>query len=133
MITREFLTAGRAIFTVSNPKGERYTFRVSATKSDGVFNGSYLAGQNNETSYRKLGTVYAGSLKFLPWNRSHYAFTKPFRVFEWVVRLLRNKQKPPPGYTVQHAGRCGKCGRLLTVPESIESGLGPECSKKMRG
>jgi hypothetical protein len=28
-ITTRFVTAGRAIFTVSNPKGERYTFRIT--------------------------------------------------------------------------------------------------------
>jgi hypothetical protein len=32
-----------------------------------------------------------------------------------------------------HEGKCGRCGRLLTVPSSIESGIGPECSKIMRG
>jgi hypothetical protein len=31
---------------------------------------------------------------------------------------------------VWHEGRCGRCGRRLTVPESIESGLGPECATK---
>jgi hypothetical protein len=29
-----------------------------------------------------------------------------------------------------HEGRCGKCGRALTVPESIESGLGPVCESR---
>jgi hypothetical protein len=31
-IGKDFLLAGRAIFTVANPKGERYTFKV--TKKD---------------------------------------------------------------------------------------------------
>jgi hypothetical protein len=26
-------------------------------------------------------------------------------------------------------GKCGKCGRALTVPSSILTGIGPECSK----
>jgi predicted metal-dependent hydrolase len=38
-----------------------------------------------------------------------------------------------PGFNVHHEGKCGRCGRLLTVPSSIESGIGPECSKIMRG
>jgi hypothetical protein len=37
------------------------------------------------------------------------------------------------GWKVHHEGRCGRCGRTLTVPESIESGIGPECAKKMAG
>lgn len=30
---------------------------------------------------------------------------------------------------IWHEGKCGRCGRQLTVPESIESGFGPECVK----
>lgn len=28
-----------------------------------------------------------------------------------------------------HEGRCGKCARKLTVPESIINGIGPKCAK----
>lgn len=43
-------------------------------------------------------------------------------------KLLKNE-------TVQyldvfHTGRCGKCGKKLTTPESILTGLGPTCSKR---
>jgi hypothetical protein len=30
------------------------------------------------------------------------------------------------------AGRCKRCGRLLTEPVSVERGIGPECVKKER-
>lgn len=33
---------------------------------------------------------------------------------------------------IWHEGSCGRCGRRLTVPESIQSGIGPECAK-LRG
>ena len=33
----------------------------------------------------------------------------------------------PEQLEVWHEGRCGRCGRALTVPESIERGIGPEC------
>jgi len=32
-----------------------------------------------------------------------------------------------------HEGRCGRCARRLTVPESIINGIGPECAKKFGG
>lgn len=32
---------------------------------------------------------------------------------------------------VWHEGSCGRCGRKLTVPESIANGLGPECAEKV--
>jgi hypothetical protein len=37
----------------------------------------------------------------------------------------------PPEMEVEHSGHCGRCGRLLTVPSSVQSGLGPECQSKM--
>jgi hypothetical protein len=39
----------------------------------------------------------------------------------------------PDGVVIWHEGRCGRCGRRLTVPESIESGYGPECIGKIGG
>ena len=37
----------------------------------------------------------------------------------------------PEGYEARHEGRCARCGRALTVPESIDSGFGPECARKV--
>lgn len=136
MITREFLTAGRAIFTVSNPKGERYTFRAlreAKAIRDDIFDIALLTGTDNESSYQRVCRLYGANLK-IAWRGGWFPpESKPFKVFKWAVGLLEAKKPLPPGYEVRHAGRCGKCGRLLTVPESIESGLGPECSKKIRG
>lgn len=136
MITREFMTAGRAIFTVSNPRGERYTYKVKrelkAIRGD-IFTALLLVGPDNESSYSKVCRLYGREMK-VGWRGGMFPpESKPFKVFAWLVRLLDAGKQPPPGYEIRHAGRCGKCGRLLTVPESIESGIGPECSKKMKG
>ena len=32
---------------------------------------------------------------------------------------------------IYHVGKCGKCGKKLTTPESILTGLGPTCSNKI--
>jgi hypothetical protein len=39
------------------------------------------------------------------------------------------KNNLPNFIEIWHEGRCGKCGRTLTVPDSIANGLGPECIK----
>src|SRR5262249_30345516 len=36
----------------------------------------------------------------------------------------------PAELVVHHWGTCGRCGRTLTVPESIAAGIGPECATK---
>ena len=51
------------------------------------------------------------------------------RAFEWLWRMLKSAKPLPPTFEFWHEGRCGKCGKKLTTPESIERGLGPECAK----
>jgi hypothetical protein len=136
VISREFITAGRAIFTASNPAGERYTFRVRKFTwkkriLTGFLLGEYLAGSDNESDYRPILAIDPAFM--LPTAAPHATLIevhgKASKVLQWVLTLIRNDRSPPVGYEIRHAGRCGRCGRLLTVPESIESGLGPECSK----
>lgn len=42
----------------------------------------------------------------------------------------RNGRLAAAGFRVLVAGVCRRCNRKLTVPESIESGIGPECAAK---
>lgn len=51
--------------------------------------------------------------------------------FGWLWGKLSSLTPLPANVTFHHAGRCGKCARLLTVPESIELGFGPECAGKV--
>jgi hypothetical protein len=32
---------------------------------------------------------------------------------------------------VRHAGKCGRCAKKLTTPQSVDTGIGPECAKLM--
>lgn len=139
MITREFITAGRATFTVSNPAGERYTFRVrrfiwKKRQLRDFLLGEVLIGSDNESSYAPLLAIDPGFM--IPTGAPNAPLwivnSTASKVLQWVLMLIRNNRSPPPGYEIRHAGRCGRCGRLLTVPESIESGMGPECSKVAR-
>ena len=48
--------------------------------------------------------------------------------FAWLWRRITSNTALPPKAEVWHEGSCGRCGRKLTVPESIENGLGPVCA-----
>lgn len=49
-----------------------------------------------------------------------------------VFVLNKLQQGLEPQYClVYHTGKCGRCGKKLTTPESILTGLGPECCKKV--
>lgn len=136
MITREFITAGRAIFTVSNNKGDRYTFQVTKKEANGQYPAVWfvalLTGPDNNTDYTYVGMLSAdtGGVNLTRKSRFNDQST-PVRVLRWALRNVWNNQEFPAGYAIRHEGKCGRCGRRLTVPESIDSGIGPECAKMM--
>lgn len=141
-----FLLAGNAYFTVRSMKtGTRYTFRVSAGKArEGYCRWcrsnpchcvqphfvSYMSGSSNESDYTYLGMIQKGEFKATKAS-SHLASSTVFKAFSFVFSHLVRVQMPPQA-EIWHEGRCGRCGRKLTVPESIEAGIGPECATRMQ-
>ena len=61
MIDRTFITAGHAIFTVSNPTGIRYTYRVMHKEANNGYTEAYfvslLTGPDNTEDYSYLGML----------------------------------------------------------------------------
>lgn len=129
---RTFVTAGRAIVTFHNPAtGGRFTYRVEQGKKifEGAFFVSVLTGSNNETDYRYLGMIRQNG-EFSVTRASKISADAPSaKAFGWVWNRFAGGDLK--GVEVLHEGRCGKCGRTLTVPESIKTGIGPTCAGKM--
>lgn len=50
--------------------------------------------------------------------------------FPWVWDRVRFGSDLPPNVEVWHEGGCCHCAHKLTVPASIELGLGPDCASK---
>ena len=135
---REYLLAGRAVVTlVSTKTGARFTYRVSAPKKprydargivlDEHFV-SVLCGSDNEVDYEYLGMIRNGS--FTSTRGSRIAADAPSaRAFAWAWTRIEREELPET-LEVWHEGRCGRCGRTLTVPESLATGLGPVCEGK---
>jgi len=142
-----FLFAGNATVTVSNPTGERYTFKVRGKAkqigtrldldrgervaiNEMIYFASLLSGPNNDSDYRYVGIVDGPKLTITA--KSQYsADSKPAKVIAWILRKAVERAPLPVGYELRHEGRCGRCGRKLTVPESIDAGIGPECASRM--
>lgn len=122
---RSYVLAGRAIVTIRSPKtGVRFTFKITksadAPDRPAVHFVSVLTGADSEYSY--LGTLFATG--FRSTRKSRINPTAPsFVAFAWFAANLES-----PKLDAWHEGSCGRCGRRLTVPESIVSGLGPVCA-----
>jgi hypothetical protein len=127
---RQFFLAGHAIVTlVSEKTGTRFTYRVNRKENTPWFV-AVLSGPNNTEDYAYLGTIF-GDGEFRHGRKSRIGTDAPSaRAFNWAWQYL-TKGELPPQCEVHHEGMCGRCGRTLTVPESIELGFGPECANKV--
>ena len=128
---KTFVTAGNSIFTIVNgATGSRLTYRVSKMKKGEGHFVAVLSGPDNTSNYSYLGCIWDGS-KFIHGKKSRIGLDAPSaRGFRWFwSHLSKGSIKDPCEFW--HAGRCGACGRKLTVPESIASGLGPVCAGRM--
>jgi|SRR6478752_825415 len=126
-----FVLAGNATFTVrSEQSGNRFTFKVRKPSETSPHFVSVLTGSDNENDFSFLGSIFGGKVYSHGRKSSISAESLSARAAQWVVSKVI-KGEPLNGCEVWHAGRCGRCNRKLTVPESIETGLGPECATKV--
>jgi hypothetical protein len=128
-----FIFGGNAVFTIKNNEtGNRFTFKVVTMKEKkGDRNAPYFVRVlTGSDIYSFIGTCF---FKDGVWSYKHSENkskvgkdAQSVQVFSYVLKHLQMKDLPSQ-VDVWHEGRCGRCGRQLTVPESIEHGFGPEC------
>lgn len=130
---KRFIIGGKAIMTLESKRtGRWFTYKIKKAKKDeekSSFFVSVLTGADNETAYTYMGTIFQndGKLKFTLTKNSKIgedAFS--YKAFNFFFNLMING-KTHEEIIVYHRGICGRCGRTLTVPESLITGLGPEC------
>ena len=148
-ISREFVMAGFATFTVEVPaataaaSGGRiaphYTYRVEHVESTGRYAESYfvslLVGPDNTSDYIYIGKMDPWSCQMRTTAASKVAADSfPVTLFNRIIARVwmdDHAAYESFGYRTHHEGTCGRCGRPLTVPESILTGIGPVCREKM--
>lgn len=124
--TASYFFAGKSIFTVSNDVGIHHTFKIKASKDGKCF---FVSKLTKPEYYSFMGTIFDKTNPVVRVSRksklplNHIAFA----VFEWSLSQVILGKELPVGYSIQHNGHCGRCGRVLTDPESIAYGIGPVC------
>jgi hypothetical protein len=138
---RNYLFAGKAEFTLqSNVTGKHYTYRVLSKTEEPNYPVKFLyvlSGSNNDSDWS-----YAGTVRMLKNNPSHeisynttpkaqFTRTSPAIIaLRWLIWKL-NKNELSPDLSFLHSGKCSACGRKLTDPESIRSGMGKICRGRL--
>ena len=143
-LATQFILAGKATVTLRSKKsGQHFTFRVSKPRDEDEHgnkkpdNGfrfvSLLNGPDNSVSYAYFGYLkpsQAGVMFVHGGAKAKVAVGAPgAAAFAWAWQRMAQGQLPE-ALEVWHEGKCGRCGRKLTHPESLESGFGPECIQK---
>lgn len=119
----------KGFFTVQTEGEKHRTYRIKTNRRGQTVIG-LLVGQNNVTDYAWFGFVDGSNLRF--WKGARFQMM-PFRLSvsreeltEGFNAIIGNPNEAGLRYATEYTN-CSRCGRLLTVPESIATGKGPEC------
>jgi hypothetical protein len=139
-------------YTVSHPARGHFTVKLW-TSTKGELAGkrilSLLTGPSNETDYTAVAFWDDANKRVNVWRRFRgdpldgqapidgYHWATGWSAFErklsiWCDLAVRGEKGNAysEGCRLQRESRCCVCNRKLTVPESIDAGIGPECASR---
>jgi hypothetical protein len=126
--------------TAKHPGSRHRTFKISTVRegkgqdpTKGGLAGkrivALLTGPDNTRDYEGFAFVTEdGEVKV--WKRLRSETRELSRWEKFADLLAHPAHWAAIGVTYQFSLRCRRCGRALTVPESISSGIGPICAGK---
>ncbi len=131
-----YCLAGRAVVTIKSiTTGTRFTLRIKRDPDKKpLWFVSLLTGPENDSDYQYMGIITPKGSGYTPGVTTYFNFrvTAKSRIGVTAPSMLAASflatHFEDPRMEVWHEGRCGRCGRTLTVPESIASGIGPTCA-----
>ncbi len=150
-VAKDFILAGRCVVTLEEiATGDRDTYLVSQVvdeekDDDGKvvariprekYFVSLLVGSDNTRNFRYLGFIDKkfGDFAFRTTGgtkKNASASAQNVNRFGDVLRWLVSGTNAAHQVRVWHRGLCGHCGKDLTVPSSIATGIGPTCAAKL--
>jgi hypothetical protein len=134
-----FVIAGDAVVTLRSRRTDaHFTYRVASPK-EGIGNRRrFVSVLCDGDRYVYLGMLekggFSGTWSDLILTKGSKAGSDApsARAFRYAWGALT--EKPPrlaADLDIYHEGKCGCCGRPLTNPESIETGIGPVCAGRV--
>ena len=127
--------AGNAIFTIrSKSTGSRFTYRVKYAEAFQSYKPKYfvgvLTGTDNTNDYAYLGIITEDRQRFFHDRKHRISEDAPSALaWRWFFQKLTEGRTDVilRQAEIFHEGRCCRCGRVLTTPESVQAGIGPVC------
>ena len=130
----DYILGGKGIATIrSEATGTRFTFKFGVPKNPtpGRKVPIFVKLLMSPETYQYVGCVWredGGGLSYSHKCGGRVGEDAPsIKAFKWFLKCIERRILPDQ-LSVYHEGVCGRCGRTLTVPESIENGMGPVCA-----
>lgn len=121
----KYIFAGRSVFTLKSLKtGDHFTFKVKNWKKNPNI---HFVNVRTNNGFEPIAKIMFKKQVSISRNSVVNARSPQFKALEWSLERLLNKKELPRELEFYHDGRCGKCSRPLTHPDSLKAGLGPEC------
>jgi hypothetical protein len=115
-------------YTVVGPKGGHRTLRITTIDDNGTKQWlAYLSGADNVGDYKSIGFVNGNEVSLFSKYVGQYADIMAAARF--LVKNVDKLDECGRQYAIR-SGKCYRCNRLLTTPESVARGLGPICASK---
>ena len=129
----DFILGGKAIFTLKSLQtGKHFTYQVKASKDEKCFFVQGLTGSCNTDDYEYIGLIFAANNKFVHGKKSRINADAPIvKAFNFAFQYAINKSTNK-SLEFYHVGKCCRCGRPLTTPESVTNGIGSDCASKRK-
>lgn len=126
-----YITGGHGTFTLVG-KNARYTYSTSQSADDkGNLSPIFIRVKTGPDNDAYIGYLPLTNLASLQAGKKGLPGAQSYQALEWWLKSFMAKSPKITDAQVWHEGTCCRCGRQLTVPESIASGIGPVCAEKV--
>jgi len=128
----DFVFSGKAIVTLTSAVTDtHFTFKVSVSDDGNVFFVKHLFGPDNswDGDWAFIGVIFSNNRAVIHAGKKGKPHAPSFKALAWTLGNLAAGSIPST-LTIQHNDACGVCGRELTDPVSVATGIGPICRSK---
>lgn len=128
----DYIKGGHGRFTIKSDKtGVHHTYKVTSPKEPDITKPIpiWISVMVSPDSFLFIGTIWKESMTFARSQKTSVPEdSELIKAMHWLMRRVSRHEEFPSQIAFWHEGYCGRCGRVMTNPESLETGMGPTCS-----